>query len=305
MQPSATFKKVILYLGQPQVAIDDVRQGLAATLGDKSTLVFVIAKDGPDAELRALNQKFDAIIIDHKAPRLNEGTFVQALKTFKNTKCASVLVLIPQENWELQGPLKSADQMLVSPCSADMLVRALAKVFATPEIQETKEKKSCGFAVDARVLNAIVKASCFVCQQFGIETKQFQKPQVQKSELGLSGDVAASIEIQSRVFKGMLVLSFQEKVYLKMLTNMFGEEQTVINADNLDAIGELSNMILGNAKSDFTQYDVAMSIPKILKKGIHPEVPAGSASILMTGETPHGQFYVEVIAFPVVAQPAA
>jgi CheY-specific phosphatase CheX/CheY-like chemotaxis protein len=297
----AAIKKVILYLGQPSVAIDEARQSLAATLGDKTNPVFIVAKDGPDAELRVLNQKFDAIVVDHKAPRLNEGSFIKNLKSDKNTKCANVLVIVPQENWELHGVLKTADQTIVKPCTLEILVRALAKALATPEnMPESKEKKS-GFTVDARVVNAIVKASCFVCQQFGIETTHFQKPQVQRCDVGLSGDVAASIEIQSRVFKGMLVLSFQESVYLRMLTNMFGEEQTTINSENQDAIGELSNMILGNAKSDFTQYDVAMSIPKILKKGTPPTIPAGSASILMTGETVHGRFFVEVIAFPISA----
>lgn len=292
---------MVLFLGQPQVDLEDVRKSLCESLDSRANPVFVVAKDGPDAERKVTNQKFDAIILDHRAPRLNEGQFLHSLKTMKNTCQANVLVLVPEPDWVLPPPLANADQTLVMPYTIELLVRALAKGLATPELTAETQEKQGAFAVDARVLNAIVKASCFVCQQYGIETSKFQKPRVRKDDVAWAGDIGASIEIQSRIFKGLLVLSFDQSVYLKMLFNMLGEEYTCINAENSDAIGELSNMILGNAKSDFTQYDVGMSIPKILPKGLPVEAPPGKASILLTAETMHGLFYIEVIAYPLKA----
>jgi chemotaxis protein CheX len=276
--------------------MEETRQSLTESLGARANPIFVLAKDGPDAERKVENQMFDAIVIDHKAPRLFEGSFLRGLKTGKNTCNANVLVLVPEPDWLLPPSLADADQTLVLPYTVDLLVRALAKALSTPEM--TPSEKSNAFAVDARVLNAIVKAACFVCKQFGIETSKFQKPQIRKGDVIWSGDIAASIEIKSRLFKGMLVLSFDQSVYLKMLSNMLGEEYAAITPENSDAIGELANMILGNAKADFTQYDVGMSIPKILQKGAAIEAPPGKASILLAAETVHGLFYIEIIAFP-------
>jgi chemotaxis protein CheX len=302
MPASSPIKKMILYLGQPQFEVEQARQALADSLGARANPVFVLAKDGPDAERRVDNQKFDAVIIDHQAPRLSEGSFLRGLKNGKNTNGANVLVTIPADDWVLPPELNDADQRLVMPFTVDILVRALAKALATPDLQETQGAacdKQSAFAVDVRVLNAIVKAACFVCQQFGIETSKFHKPQVRKNNEAWSGDIAASIEIQSRLFKGLMIISFEKSVYLKLLENMLGDVQTEINAENSDAIGEIANMILGNAKADFTQYDVGMSIPKMLAKGSVPQCPAGKASIVLTAETAHGPFYIEVIAFPI------
>ncbi len=284
--------------------LEEARKALCDSLGAKVQPTFMTAKDGPEAERRTQNQKFDVIIIDPQVPRINEGLFLKTLKTDRNTKNANIVLMLPDENWNIPAMLTVADQKLVAPCALDLLVRALAKCLATPD---AKADVSAGgsFAVDARVLNAIVKASCFVCQQFGIEATKFQKPQVQKKDGSWSGDIAATIDIKSQKFQGRLVLSFDQSVYLKLLENMLGEVQTAINAENADAIGELTNMILGNAKADFTEYNIAMSIPKILQKGTIPDAVTGCASILLAGDTPHGLFYIEVVAYPKQATAAA
>ncbi|MGZ5279190.1 MAG: hypothetical protein ACXWC9_04565, partial [Pseudobdellovibrionaceae bacterium] len=209
MSNASPVKKLILYLGQPQVEIEETRLALVASLGSRANPIFIVAKDGPDAERRVTNQKFDAVIIDHKAPRLNEGTFLRSLRSGKNTIDANVLVTVPKDDWVLPPELNDADQRLVMPFSVDLLVRALAKALSTPDLPAPAPMapggKQSAFAVDARVLNAIVKAACFVCQQFGIETGKFQKPVIRKTDKAWSGDIAASIEIKSRLFQGLLV----------------------------------------------------------------------------------------------------
>jgi CheY-specific phosphatase CheX/CheY-like chemotaxis protein len=295
---------MILYVGQPPSSMEQARVGLVETLGKRADPVFVVAKDGPEAGMKVVNQRFDAIIIDHKAPRIGEGTFLQKIRISKNTKAAGILVIVPRADWILQPELSSADQMIVTPYTTELLVRALAKALSTNHVEAppAPKKASSSFAVDAKVLNAIIKSTCFVCGQFGIENIRILKPEVRKPNGSWNGDIAASIGINSRLFQGMLMLSFDQSAYLKMLSGMLGEEFTSITPDNLDAIGELSNMILGNAKSDFTQYDVSMSIPKILDKNTPPHVPSGSASILIKAETPHGLIYMEVLAFPISQQ---
>ncbi len=300
MSHASPIKKLILYLGQPEFEAEKVREDLAQEMGSRANPLFVFAKDGAEAERRIANQKFDAIVIDHKAPRLLEGHFLQDLKTSKNAAGAAVIVLVPQENWVLPPELNEVEQRIVTPFTSDILVRALAKAMVLPA-----PVAKAAFAVDARVVNALVKATGFICQQYGMETGMFQKPQIRKNSESWAGDIAASIEIKSRLFQGLLLVSFDQKVYLKMLENMLGEAQAEINDENKDAIGELANQILGNAKSDFTQYEVGMSIPQILAKGNVPSCPSGTASILLTAQTDFGSYYIEVMAFPVVAGKAA
>jgi chemotaxis protein CheX len=291
-------KKNILFLGRPEGSMEQIRQNLVESIDNKINPCFVFAKDGPEAALKAQNQKFDAVVVDANSPRLREGGFLDGIRRHKNTASSGLILIVPDESAEL-AKLKEADHILQKPCTVDALVRALAKALIQVEADigtAASAPASSGFAVDVRVLNALVKSTCFICQQFGIDQIQLKKPEIKPMDQLWKGDIGASIAIQSQLFQGALVVSFEAPVYLKMYAHMLGEEQAGLNDENKEAIGEISNMILGNAKSDFTQYNVAMTIPKMLQKGQMPEHPPGSAALLIQAQVKEGFFYIEVIA---------
>jgi len=291
-------KPLILFVGQPLFPVDQMKKSLVQMCGDKFEPTFVVAKDGLEATLKLRNQKFDSVVVDHKALQSNKGSFLSVFtEDDKDSKPATVVMIVPELTWEVPREIKGTAIPVVDPYPEESLIRVLAKAISAQAVMNP----GGSFAVDVKVLNALIKATSFVCSQYGISNMKMLKPEIKKQEDPWRGDIAAAIGIDSKMFQGMMILSFSEKVYLQILTTMLGEEQTSINADNADAIGELSNMILGNAKSDFTNYEIKMTIPQILEKNKRPEVPAGSASIIITTDTPVGSFYIETLAFRVVA----
>jgi len=81
---------------------------------------------------------------------------------------------------------------------------------------------------------------------------------------------------------------------------MLMEEQTDITADNQDAVGEINNIIFGNAKSDLAQFGVSMTIPKVIHGADQKmSCPEGSAAMRVPFTTEKGKFYIDVIAHPV------
>jgi chemotaxis protein CheX len=61
--------------------------------------------------------------------------------------------------------------------------------------------------------------------------------------------ISAQMGITSSQFKGAITISFEEKVFLKIVSHMFSEQVTAIDDENQDAAAELLNMIYGAAKT--------------------------------------------------------
>lgn len=261
----------------------------------KATIVR--ARDGADAANKTENQKFDMVILDLDAPRLSEGGFIHSLHSYRNTQNADVIVLSPQPAEHLPATLNPC-QFFQKPVSPDQLLKALVKIVNKELPVQTP---ACSkYAVDARVINAIIKATTSVLSQIGVANIKMEKAHQITPQDSLKGEVASVIAIKSQSFQGHLAISFDKESYLEVISKMLMEEQTEINPETLDAVGEINNMIFGNAKSEITHFGVEMTIPKVYTSpGTVIPCPEGSAGILIPFKTLKGQFYIKIIALPI------
>ncbi len=79
-------------------------------------------------------------------------------------------------------------------------------------------------------------------------------------------DISAIIGITGSGAGG-IVLSFPEDVACKVVSRMLGEELTELNQDVSDGIGELVNIITGNAKRGLVKHgfdDLSLSLPNVV-----------------------------------------
>lgn len=102
--------------------------------------------------------------------------------------------------------------------------------------------------------------------------------------IGLSGNAV-----------GMVVLSFSKNVALKAASAMLMTEATEINADVIDAVGELANMVAGAAKSKLEEYQLSISLPSVITGRDHEvRFPSNVRAISIPYETPWGEMTLEV-----------
>lgn len=71
--------------------------------------------------------------------------------------------------------------------------------------------------------------------------------------IGLAGDVTGSV-----------VLSFSKSVALEMVYNLIMKKPTSIDEEVIDTVGEVLNIIVGNAKQDLEEYDILISLPNVI-----------------------------------------
>jgi chemotaxis protein CheX len=138
----------------------------------------------------------------------------------------------------------------------------------------------------------VFKIQCFM------ELKA-QKPFIKSaSDPLLMGDVSGIISISSETFSGTLAISMTEKIFVQIVKNMLGETVPGITSENVDLIGELANMILGQAKVELGTlgYKVEMALPSCVWGKDHKIKHFGSGKcMVLPFETEFGTIYSEIM----------
>ncbi len=102
--------------------------------------------------------------------------------------------------------------------------------------------------------------------------------------IGLSGSAQGSIAI-----------SFPKPMALRIVSKMLGIEIKIIGPDLTDGIGELANIIAGNAKQDLEQYQLSISLPNVIVGKDHIVAgQSGIPAIVVPFASNMGDFVMEV-----------
>jgi chemotaxis protein CheX len=111
------------------------------------------------------------------------------------------------------------------------------------------------------------------------------------------GDVTGVVGLTGPV-QGSLAVSFSESAIVYIVTQMLGEVCTEINGDVQDAVGELSNMISGDARRALADkgYTFQGALPTVISGRRHEITHAlsGPAIVMPFRLGEHGTFFVEV-----------
>lgn len=111
-----------------------------------------------------------------------------------------------------------------------------------------------------------------------------------KHSYDVSGIIGLSGEAQ-----GSICLSFPKLIALKVVSKLTGIEIKIVGPDLSDAIGELANIIAGNAKQHLTQFNLSISLPKVIMGADHKIASQrGVPTIVVPFICPLGDFIMEV-----------
>ena len=101
--------------------------------------------------------------------------------------------------------------------------------------------------------------------------------------IGLSGSVS-----------GCAVINLSKELALKLASALLDEEFTELNDDCTDAIGEIANMIAGNAKTDFPVENTSISVPSVVVGKHKMTYPSGVPIVSIPCETSGGQLVIDI-----------
>lgn len=107
--------------------------------------------------------------------------------------------------------------------------------------------------------------------------------------------ISGVIGLTSTEICGTVVLTMSDALALHCAGVMLAKTYTEINEEVIDAVGELTNIIAGNAKAQLESYHMSLSMPNVLL-GPRTEIvfPRDSRPITIPFETDFGGIAVEV-----------
>ena len=100
--------------------------------------------------------------------------------------------------------------------------------------------------MDVQLINPFINATLKVLETMAFVKAKAGKPFLKKDNTA-RGDVSGIIGFTGET-SGTVSVSFNESCILKIVSSMFGEEITEMNSEIADAVGEITNMISGQAR---------------------------------------------------------
>ncbi len=149
---------------------------------------------------------------------------------------------------------------------------------------------------DKRLLNAFADGVTKTLQMMANTTVTYGKPTIETNYV-LKGNIAGLVGMTAPPLRGQLSLSFPKNSILLIVENMLGEKNTEITQEVSDAVGELTNMIYGTAKTTLNQlgYNFEMALPTVINGDFHMKTPsAGATLVLPVKLSPTDEFFVGI-----------
>jgi chemotaxis protein CheX len=149
--------------------------------------------------------------------------------------------------------------------------------------------------VDVRYINPFINATLNVLETMAYTKAVAGRPYLKKNRVA-PGDVSGVIGLTGDV-SGSISVSFTEKSILAIVSSMFGEEMKRLNEEIEDAVGEITNMISGQARQELEGLGMSLraAIPTVIMGKSHTITHVTTHPIIaIPFTTANGGFAIEV-----------
>lgn len=131
-----------------------------------------------------------------------------------------------------------------------------------------------------------------LAKMVGIEAKS-GRPMLKKDSK-LDYDISGLIGLSGKVI-GTVAMSFPEATAVAVCNKFMGGDYHDLHDDILDAVGELVNIVAGNAKKGLTEFNIEISLPSVVLGRNHKIIePKGAVSFVVPFTSPLGGFHMAV-----------
>jgi chemotaxis protein CheX len=149
--------------------------------------------------------------------------------------------------------------------------------------------------MDVNLINPFINATVHVIKTTARIDVTAGKPFIKKDKIA-RGDVSGIIGLTGES-SGTIAVSFSETSILYVVSRMFGEEMTRLNEEIGDAVGEIANMISGQARQALEEMGrpLKAAIPSVIIGRGHQIAHMTSRPVMaIPFHTEKGGFTIEV-----------
>lgn len=122
--------------------------------------------------------------------------------------------------------------------------------------------------MDKKYIQPFIDATLNVMEDFFNVIPELQNPYLIKREENFEWDLSAVIGIAGET-RGVVVISFSKAMAAELTSALVGQQAHENEDDIIDTIGEVVNIIAGNAKKGLEEYRLVISLPSIVEGPQH------------------------------------
>ncbi len=265
-------------------------QSLVTKLLPSAKIITAVTERDVSHKLNA--QRFDLFICDLSITRGQTTTFLEkVIGPFADPRPDWSLILSSEPKPSNLSNFKK-NTFIPKPIDEAFFSEIVHTVCGT-----TEENAKGSSPIDVNFINPFIEATLKVLSTTA-NTEAKKKSVCIRKENQISGDISSLIAMNSERYLGSMAISFDEKCFLAVVSNMLGENYTAISDEIQDAVGELCNQIFGQAKMVLNQkgHTIQPAIPSIISGKAHKikHLIVGTC-IAVVFETPHGDFVIETV----------
>jgi chemotaxis protein CheX len=149
--------------------------------------------------------------------------------------------------------------------------------------------------VDAKIINPVIQATVDILEKVGSLPIKVKKPFI-KEDSTARGEITSIIALSGDT-SGTVSISFPGKCILSVVSKMLGEQMLEMNDDIKDALGEITNMISGQATQLFemTGQSLKASLSQVIM-GKNHTIPHNAETVVLGVPcmTEHGEIMLEM-----------
>lgn len=236
------------------------------------------------------------ILVDweHSDPAIL-GAHVKKAKDLSANLDTPIILMTPKQlaNTTFAGMKAGACAVVNKPLVAEDLVKTMVAAQ-----KKNKAKKSP--SVNVEFINPFIESTKSVLKTMaGIDAER--KKLYLKEDHRMLGDVSGVMGLSGDA-SGSVVISLPASLAIKLVAKMLGEKPAdKINADVCDGVGEIINMISGQAKASLTKtkYHFQISIPTVVMGADHEiSHKKGTPNIAVLFEAEGQEFLIQICLSP-------
>lgn len=149
--------------------------------------------------------------------------------------------------------------------------------------------------MESAVVNCFIEGTFHILDTTASVKVKPGTPYIKENSVS-KGDITGLLQIEGDI-NGTAALSFTEKSILAVVSKMFGEEMTQIDAEITDAVGEIGNMISGHVNTKMTEMGRSVRVKLAgVKDGKNHTVDHadGKKILVLPFKTTMGNVWIEI-----------
>lgn len=280
----------------------DIVDLICGFIGQHNYLTKVLtATDGRDALRKIENQSFDLVITDLNMPHVSgKALIAESKKLSAAQRPKAFLVISGDITKEILKPGNAGVSVLSKPFDIEKFTKYFEIVLSQEKLASIKKIQKKSNAINVEFINPFIDATLEVIDVMANVKAEKDFVSIRDSD-DCEGDITGIVALNGTNYVGSLAITFTSDVYLKIMSNMLGEEYTEINDENKDGVAELCNQIYGNGRIALNDigFGLGSAIPTVIYGPGHKICHAAQGPILASYfKTDYGRFVIECVLVP-------